>query len=52
MRVRSGQVKPLLLLSLLANVGLALGVGWFALKSKPADAPEKRTGTGQGSDQV
>lgn len=51
MRVRPGQVKPLLLLSLLANVGLALGVGWFALKSKPADAPEKRTGTGQGSDQ-
>ena len=41
----------MLLLSLLANVGLALGVGWFALKSKPADAPEKRTGTGQGSDQ-
>ncbi len=51
MRVRPGQVNPLLLLSLLANVGLALGVGWFALKSKPADAPEKRTGTGQGSDQ-
>ncbi len=50
MRVRPGSAKPLLLLSLLANVGLALGVGWFVLQSKKDAPTEKRTGTGEGSD--
>ncbi len=50
MLVRNGQVKPLFLLSLLANVGLALGVGYLILQPKTGDSPEHRTGTGEGSD--
>ena len=50
MLVRNDQVKPLFVLSLLANVGLALGAGYLILQPKAGESPERRTGTGEGSD--
>jgi len=50
MLVRPGQVKPLLLLSLVANVALAGGVAFLMLQPKGGDSSNPRAGTGEGSD--
>ncbi len=51
MPARPGRVNPLFLLSLLANVGLAIGIAFVLMQPKGSDSSNPRVGTGAGSDQ-
>lgn len=48
--VRSGRVSPLLLVSLVANIALALAVAYFAMQPKSGSTADGRRGAGLGSD--
>ena len=51
MPVRPGRVNPLFLVSLLANVGLAIGFAFVLMQPKGGDSSNPRVGTGAGSGQ-
>ena len=47
---RAGRSNAFLLLSLLLNLGLGAGIAYLFLGPKSGEVPERRTGTGEGSD--